>query len=34
MQERALRTDFSWDMSARDYIELYEEAAARHRVEA
>lgn len=31
MQERALRTDFSWDISAREYIALYENAIARHR---
>ena len=26
-----MRTDFSWDKSAREYIDLYEEAVARHR---
>jgi starch synthase len=31
MQERAIRTDFSWNISAREYIALYEEAIARHR---
>ncbi len=30
MQERAMRTDFSWDTSAREYIRLYEEAQRRH----
>jgi starch synthase len=30
MQERAMRTDFSWDTSAREYIRLYEEAHRRH----
>ncbi len=32
MQERALRTDFSWDKSAHEYITLYEECVARHQV--
>ncbi len=31
MQERAMRTDFSWDRSAREYIDLYHEAVSRHR---
>jgi starch synthase len=31
MQERAMRTDFSWNRSATEYINLYEEAVARHR---
>lgn len=30
MQERAMRTDFSWDTSAREYIRHYEEAQRRH----
>ncbi len=30
MQERAMRKDFSWDTSAREYIRLYEEAHRRH----
>ena len=30
MQERALRTDFSWDKSATEYIDLYAEAVRRH----
>ncbi len=30
MQERAMRTDFSWDKSAREYIALYERVVARH----
>ncbi len=30
MQERAMRTDFSWNKSAREYIDLYEEAVRRH----
>ncbi len=32
MQERALRSDFGWSRSASEYIALYEEAVARHRV--
>jgi starch synthase len=31
MQERAMRTDFSWDRSARQYSTLYEWAVSRHR---
>jgi len=31
MIQRAMRVDFSWDVSARQYADLYEEAAARHR---
>jgi starch synthase len=31
MQGRAMRTDFSWNRSAQQYIELYQQAAARHR---
>lgn len=31
MQKRAMETDFSWDKSAREYIELYERAVSRHR---
>jgi starch synthase len=31
MQERAMRTDFSWKRSAMDYRELYIKAAERHR---
>jgi starch synthase len=31
MQERAMRTDFSWTKSATEYIALYEEAVSRHR---
>lgn len=31
MQERAMRTDFSWHRSADEYIRLYEDAARRHR---
>jgi starch synthase len=31
MQERAMRTDFSWTGSAREYIDLYNEALSRHR---
>ncbi|MBL8133132.1 MAG: glycogen synthase [Anaerolineae bacterium] len=30
MQERAMRRDFSWDTSAREYIRQYEEARRRH----
>ncbi len=30
MQARALRTDFSWNKGAAEYIQLYEEAIARH----
>jgi starch synthase len=30
MQQRAMRIDFSWDKSAREYIALYERAVARH----
>ncbi len=30
MQERAMRQDFSWDTSAREYIRHYEEARRRH----
>jgi starch synthase len=30
MQERAMRTDFSWAKSAREYVQLYDKAAARH----
>ena len=32
MQERGMRTDFSWNKGAREYIELYEEALTRHQV--
>ncbi len=32
MQERAMRIDFSWNKGAREYIEHYEEAVARHQV--
>jgi starch synthase len=32
MQDRAMRIDFSWNKGAREYIEHYEEAIARHRV--
>lgn len=32
MVERAMRVDFGWDISARQYIALYESAAARHRM--
>jgi starch synthase len=31
MQERAMRTDLSWNKSARDYIAVYDDAAARHK---
>jgi starch synthase len=31
MQERAMRTDFSWNRGAAEYLQLYEEAVARHR---
>jgi len=30
MQDHAMRTDLSWNKSAREYVALYEEAAARH----
>ncbi|NDJ62684.1 MAG: glycogen synthase [Chloroflexi bacterium] len=30
MQERAMRTDFSWSKSAREYVTLYDQAKARH----
>jgi starch synthase len=32
MQERAMRTDFSWTRSAKEYIALYQRAAERHRM--
>ena len=31
MQERALRTNFGWELSAHEYIALYEDAVSRHR---
>lgn len=31
MQQRAMERDFSWTRSAREYIEVYEQSAARHR---
>ena len=31
MQERGMRTDFSWNKSAREYIEVYEQASAKLR---
>lgn len=31
MQDRAMRLDFSWDASAKTYIERYERALAKHR---
>jgi starch synthase len=31
MQKRAMQTDFSWDTSARAYLDLYERAVIRHR---
>jgi starch synthase len=31
MQERAMRTDFSWNRGAAEYIQHYEEAVSRHR---
>lgn len=31
LQERGMRTDLSWNKSAREYMALYEESAARHR---
>jgi starch synthase len=34
MQERAMRTDFSWKRSAGEYKALYDKAADRHRVKA
>jgi starch synthase len=33
MQERGMRMDFSWNRSARDYIDLYEQACANLRAE-
>ena len=32
MQERAMRTDFSWTKSAREYIDVYLNAGGRYRV--
>jgi len=31
LQERAMRADFSWKASAKEYVELYEKAIHRHR---